>query len=94
MCAMTSGRDFFGHQKNLRKNQPLKNHLFSIFEPFWEALCADFVDFGVQKGGPGRSMFNCFCHRVFDMNFAPFVAKKNKGQGCVGMANIGQTNVH
>ena len=49
-----------------------------MFEPFWEALCPHFVDLGVKKGFLGCKFSIVFVHLVFDIDFGPFFAKKNK----------------
>jgi len=60
-------------QKIIKKN-PQKS-LFSMFEPFWEALCPDFIDLVVQKGVLGGE-FSTFCFIVFLTWILDHVLKK------------------
>jgi len=70
---------FLAIQKIIKKSTPQKS-FFSIFEPFWEALCPDFVDFGVQKGVLGRQFSILFSICFFTLFFDHFLQKKTKKQ--------------
>ena len=47
-----------------------------MFEPFWEALCPHFVDFGIQKGVLG-GQFSTFFFILFLTLFWTIFCKKN-----------------
>ena len=71
---------FFDHPKNHQKINPSKIFFFSIFEPFWEALCPDFVDFGVQKGVLGGQFSTLFFICFFTLILDHFLQKKQQNK--------------
>ena len=77
MMGMPLFFNFLAIQKIIKKSTPQKSFFFDFFAIVGNPLTR-FYRFGDPKRGPGRSIFNLFFHRVFDIDFGPFFAKKNK----------------